>query len=261
MKDFDEKWVVITGASSGIGESLARQFAFEGANLILVARRKERLEVLAVALQDTYHVAVEVFAADLSKPEACEDLVQFSKPFGVQGLVNNAGIGAYGPLLDFSWEQYEQLMALNMTRLTQLTHGFVRLFTSGSKEAFVLNVASVAAFQPIAKFSVYAAGKRYVWDLTQALRQEFKRTNLSFHCLLPGSTRTEFFDPDRIHRKVQNQMMSADAVAAIAVKGVKRNKATIVPGLSNRLVGFFAKILPRSWMVYLADKTMSTSIE
>ena len=183
---------LITGASSGIGEALARRFARAGHGLVLVARSAGRLETLAAALAAEHGVKAWVAPADLSAPGAAADLAATMKrarrPIDV--LVNNAGVLAHGSFVGMAVQRHQQLIDLNVSGLTAMLDAFVpAMVARGSGR--VLNVASIAAFQPVPSLATYAATKAYVLSLTESLSEELKGSGVTITALCPGITATE----------------------------------------------------------------------
>jgi hypothetical protein len=236
---------LITGASAGLGAEFARQCAARGDGLVLVARRRERLEALAAELGNAHAVA-----ADLSQPEAAAGLIAqiAARGLWVRTLINNAGFGLVGRFEALPPERQLEMVDLNVRALTALA----RLVLPGMLahgEGAILNVASTAAFQPGPGFAVYFATKAYVLSLSEALHQELKGTGIRVSTLCPGPTATEFgavagMTSQRFAR------LSADAAAVVraGLAGLDRNKAVIVPGALNKLSAQGGRFIPRAAM-------------
>lgn len=167
MNNLSGKWALVTGASAGLGEQFALQLAEMGASLVLVARRKERLDKLAQSLREQYKVEVVVLAQDLSKHGAPANLFAATEGSGkpITVLINNAGLGVHKTFLDQTSHQLQEQIHVNILALTELTHLFGGAM-SQRKEGYILNVASVAAFMPIPGYATYAATKAYVLSLS-----------------------------------------------------------------------------------------------
>jgi len=238
---------LITGASAGLGAEFARQCHARGDELILVARRRDRLEALAQELGGKVHV----IAADLSEPDAPSQLVEEVEGLGlwVGTLVNNAGFGLIGKFERLPLDRQLQMIDLNIRALTALAH-LVLPEMKARREGSILNVASTAAFQAGPGFGVYFATKAYVLSFTEALHQELKGSGIHVSALCPGPTRTEFGEVAGIGRKGRFDRFSADAesVVAAGLRGLLRNKAVIVPGLSNKVSASSNRIIPRPLM-------------
>lgn len=237
---------LITGASAGLGAEFARHCAARGDELILVARRRERLEALAGEIGGRCHV----IAADLAEAGAAERLAGQVAALGltVETLINNAGFGIVGRFADLPLDRQREMVDLNVRTLTELA----RLFVPAMRErrrGYLLNVASTAAFQPGPGFAVYFATKAYVLSLTEALHQELKRDGIHVTALCPGPTATEF---GQVAGVTSNsfEKFSADAqtVVRAALDGLRRNKAIVIPGAMNKVSAQGGRLLPRALM-------------
>ena len=182
---------LITGASTGIGQELAKEFAAHGFDLVVVARRQNKLETLASLLRAAYGIEVTVIASDLTTPQAPQTLFQAVQQQGitVEVLINNAGINFHGDFKDVILENHLELLQLNIVALTALTHLYVRPMVERG-HGRILNVASLAAFQPIPTLGVYAAAKAYVLSFTEVLAAELRGTGVTATALCPGFTDT-----------------------------------------------------------------------
>ena len=178
---------LITGASGGIGAELARLFAAAGFDLVLVARRKEKLDELKNELESAHKIKVSVFECDLSKDGAAQKVFAFTQEqnISVDVLVNNAGFGDWGLFAECNLEKQNQMIHLNILSLTELTRLFVPQMTE-RKSGRILNVASIASFMPGPKMSVYYASKAFVRSFTEALSVELKKTGVTVTALCPG---------------------------------------------------------------------------
>lgn len=245
----DRRWTVVTGASSGIGDELARAFAARGRALVLVARRRERLEELADRLRTEHGVAVEVVASDLARPEAPGELVAALSDRGItiDTLVNNAGFGLVGGFAALSYDEQVGMIELNVLTLTKLCRhvlpGLIQARRGG-----ILNVASTAAFQAGPNMAVYYATKAFVLSLTEALHEEAKPHGVTVTALCPGPTPTEFQARAamKLGRILELGATSARHVAREGVEGYEAGRAVVVPGLANRLGSVGAQLLPRA---------------
>lgn len=234
------EYVLITGASSGIGYELAKVYAKHGANLVLVATKEDRLNEVKEEIIRNYPVQVMVIAKDLSKLGAAEELYEeiVAKKVRITELINNAGIGFVREFDQISYKEEEEMMILNMVSLLALTKLFLADM-KGDKSGRILNVASNGAFQPGPYVASYYATKAFVLSLTEAIRMENAGTKIHIACLCPGATRTNF--PNRAGRKQAANAMSPEKVARIAYRQFHKHKAVIIPGVMNRL----ALIVPR----------------
>jgi len=242
-----KRWALITGASSGIGAEFARQLASRGMNLVLTARRTERLEELAEELRNAHGTESRVVSVDLSVPADCESLIaqvrQLPEPLFL--LVNNAGLGNVATVDRTEPEKMLQLVDVNIRALTQLTYAFLPEFLARNAGG-VINVASVAAFQPIAYMSVYAASKAYVLHLTEGLQAELGKSQVRLLAVCPGTTRTEFFDEAGASNWLQNRRSHTPAeVVSASLKCLDRGKSICIPGWMNRVMTTLPRLFGR----------------
>ena len=186
-------YILITGASAGIGEVFAKQLAQEGNNLILTARRKDKLDAIAKELSTTYKVKVETLSADLSTADGAAVIDQHVSQAGwkVNGLINNAGFGDRGTFMDLPLDRQLQMIQLNVSSLVELTYRLLPNIKQNSN-AFIINVASTAAFQAGPKMAIYYATKAFVLSFSEALYEELKNDNVNVSALCPGATASEF---------------------------------------------------------------------
>ena len=250
---------LITGASAGIGAALARLMAAEGHDLVLTARRRDRLEELAKEVSPR-GVKTHVWPDDLADPEAPRRLHERAKAEGVpiDILVNNAGFGARGGFTDIPLDRQLEMIAVNVTAFTALTHLFLQDMR-GRGHGRILNVASMAGFQPGPFLAVYYATKGYDYLFTEALAEELNGSGITASCLFPGVTDTEWRAVAGIHgsRLGRLQGMSAEAVARIAYDGLMAGQRTIIPGLHNKLSALAVKIAPRRLLTYIIGRLQS----
>lgn len=240
--------VLITGATSGIGYELAKLFAKDGYNLILIARSKENLIKVKSQLE-LYKINVDILAVDLSKEDSCESVFTFvdEKNLHVDILINNAGIGTFGEFTSISMEKELDLININIKTLTQLTKHFLYKMV-GNEEGTILNVASTAAYCAGPKMAAYYASKAYVLNLTEALNEEVKNKGVKVSCLCPGAVNTEFQNKAGIKKSesAKKNIMSAKKVAEIAYRDLAKGKTIIIPGVKNKIIVTINKFLPRS---------------
>ena len=286
---FRHRHVLITGASSGIGAALARRFAAGGARIAIVARRAERLAALADEIAErgwqasatggpvttpgvqrpsapvgngghTHRPEPVVIVADLFEADAAARVVQEAEtalgPIDV--LVNNAGLGHFGPFAEAAEHEAGQMIDLNVSALLRLT----RLVLPGMlqrRSGWIMNVASAAAYQAMPFMSVYAATKAFVLSFSEGLWAETRGKGVQVTCVNPGTTRTEFFDHHErfgLRAKLLEHGMTADRVAAIAVRALARGKPSVTCGLGNRMAVSVVRLMPRSWVARVTAKVM-----
>jgi len=244
---------LITGASGGIGLELARLFAREHYEVVLVARNETRLEEIAGELRSNHHESVEVIAKDLSLPDAVADVKRRSGHVDV--LVNNAGFGLYGKFTDFSAEDDLNLMHLNMDALVLLTQAFLpEMIQAGSGR--ILNVASTAAFQAGPLMALYYASKAFVLHFSEAIGNELEGTGVTVTTLCPGPTETGFQARAAMEdaRLMKMGMMSAKDVAEAGYRGLMAGKSIVIPGVRNRLTAELVRFAPRKLVTKIARK-------
>jgi short-subunit dehydrogenase len=246
---------LITGASSGIGRELARLFAGDGADLVLVARSQERLRELAATLEAEHGIRVRVLAADLARPGSAGEIAEMLAREGVlvDVLVNNAGFGAHGQVAGIGVQRQLDVIEVNVAALTRLT----ALFLPGMLErrhGAVLNVASTAAFQPGPNQAVYCATKAYVLSFTEALAEETRGSGVRVSCLAPGATDTQFAEQADMTgtRAFRLGVMAAAPVARAGHDGLRKGKTLVIPGLRNRLLTLAVRVSPRAVVTRVA---------
>lgn len=239
--------VLITGASSGIGTELARVFARNGFRLTLVARGRQALERLAQELGDAHGADVKIVARDLAQPDGPAAVARAARAGGevVSVLVNNAGVTDFTPMARARTAALLGMVDLNVRALTELTS---RLLPDMVERGVgrILNVASLAAFQPVPQAAAYGASKAYVLSLSEALSEELRGTGVRVTALCPGFTETPMADQIRQSRALPRQLMSDPAeVAAEGYRGLMAGRVVVVPGWSNQLVATWAQTTPR----------------
>ena len=250
---------LITGASSGIGRDLAVNHAARGGDLVLVARREDRLNRLAAEIIDKYGVDAVVLTRDLARPGGAAELHAevASRELMVDVLINNAGFGQVGPFHEIDAARHETMIQLNVLALTQLTHAFLpEMIARG--QGRVLNVASTAAFVPGPSQAVYFATKAYVLSLTEALAVELEGTGVTATALCPGATSTEFAEQAQAGRKRMFTSGAAHSaeVAEFGYAAMLRGETVAIHGRKNRLMPPLLRAVPRKTAARLAGKVM-----
>ncbi|NBB77538.1 MAG: SDR family NAD(P)-dependent oxidoreductase [Bacteroidetes bacterium] len=256
-----ESTALITGASSGIGMELARIFAREGHNLLLTARREERLKELKETLEAEFEIEAAIFPCDLSEPEAPQALFDFcdKNKFAINTLVNNAGIGDFGPFTESDWNKQAVMIDLNMRALTHLTHLFLPMLIH-QKRAFIMNVASTAAFQPGPLMSVYYATKHYVLAFGEAIAEELKKTGVSVTTLCPGPTKSEFqktagMEKSGLFKKFA--VATSGEVAEYGYRAMMNGKRIAVYGVLNKISAASVQLLPSRLVTPMVKRIQS----
>lgn len=239
-------YVLITGASAGIGEIFAEQLAAQGNNLILTARREERLQALAEKLSSQYKISVETVAADLADPQGPQILAEKinTESWKLNGLINNAGFGDLGAFMELGLERQLQMIQLNVTSLVDLTHRLLPNLAQQNK-SFVINVASTAAFQAGPLMAIYYATKAFVLSFSEALHEELKAHGIAVSTLCPGPTTSEFANEANMTdtKLFKAGVMTAEEVVTLSLK--KRDRAIVITGWKNILGVWAGKLSPR----------------
>ncbi|HUL71819.1 MAG TPA: SDR family oxidoreductase [Vicinamibacterales bacterium] len=236
---------VVTGASGGIGEAIARELARRKSDLVLVARSADKLRRLADELARTQGVQTHIVAADLAAPGSAARVVDQLRAIGrVDVLVNNAGFATFGPFADTDLATEIDEIRLNVETLTELTKRLLPDLLAAKGK--ILNVASTAAFQPGPLMAVYYATKAYVLSFSEALWEELRGSGVTVTCLCPGPTRTGFQSRagQQGLRLLEVGLMDAGAVAQAGVRGLFRGRRVVVPGAANRVGAWIVRISP-----------------
>ncbi|HMC06654.1 MAG TPA: SDR family oxidoreductase [Solirubrobacterales bacterium] len=246
----DSATALITGASSGIGEAIARELAARGHGVTLVARREERLRALAEELSSRAGVRAEALGFDLQDRSARDLLATRIEELGleVEILVNNAGFGDSGNLADADRDRLISMVELNCVALLDLQARYLPSMVQRGRGT-VINIASTASFQPIPGNATYAAAKAFVLSLSEAVHQELKGSGVTVTAVCPGPVKTEFSEKAGIEQ-AEEQLpglfwTSAEAVAKAAIDAAEKGRRAIVPGLLNRAGALTGQHTPR----------------
>ena len=249
---------LITGASAGIGVELARVFAAHGHDLVLVARREDRLNALADEIAAGGRPRPTVLALDLERRDAVATLAAQLTAQGLEPayVINNAGFGLSGPAAKLSRDEELAMVDLNVRALTELSLAFVDSLER--HRGGILNVASVAAFMPGPGMAVYYASKAYVLSFSEALHRELKRRGIRVTALCPGPVPTEFQARSgmRVDRSQQILTLPADRVAQIGYDGFMRGKRVVVAGLANKIAVALLRLTPHALALPMIDRHM-----
>ena len=250
-------YAIITGASRGIGKEFALQLAKRNKPLILVARSESDLNLLASEIKKQFQITVEVLPADVSTSGAARKIYDIcvSKNWKVDLLINNAGVGYAGDFEKQSFSDLQNLMQINMSSLTELTYLFgIEMIKNGGGK--ILQVASVAGFQPIPYFGLYAATKAFVLHLSEALNEEWKKKNIQVLTLCPGPTKTHFFDAAKMRKKNRDHYESVESVVQNALTALDAGRMIVVSGWFNKLRAQGYRFFPRTWVVRVAGMVL-----
>jgi uncharacterized protein len=249
------KWAVVTGASAGIGTALARLLAAGGTNLVLTARRRERLEKLATELAAANKIEVEIVAADLERPEAPSEIYAFTtgKRIHVDLLINNAGFGHYGAFHQSPLEPQMGMVQVNCAAVVQLTHLYLPAMVQ-RRRGDILILASTASFQAVPYIAVYAATKAFDLLFAEALAEEVRAYGVHVCALCPGSTTTEFHQvakqPDHLKRRQE----TAEKVARVGLEALAAGKSYVISGFANYASAQAERLVPRRFVTRTAAK-------
>jgi short-subunit dehydrogenase len=254
------KTALVTGASSGIGATFARELASKKIDVILVARSQAKLEQLATELATQHQIKTTVIVQDLTEPAAGQALFEQVQAQGltVDLLINNAGFGDYGPFSDRSLFKQLEMVQLNITVLVELTGLFLPVMQKQGSGG-IINISSIAGFQPLPYMSVYAATKAFVLNFTEALWAENKQSGVNILAVCPGATESEFFKradfPDTFASGDASSMASSETVVKEALKAMDKKQSTIVTGgIANQLLVNIPRFVPRDLLVNAVEK-------
>lgn len=236
---------LITGASSGIGLDMSRYLATKKWELILVARNKEKLE----EIQEKLPTKVTIIVADLSQEQKVKELYALAKKENIDMLINNAGLGDFGPLSETDLNKDLELININIKAVHILTKSFVKDMEKRDSDTYILNVASSAAFQPGPLMSTYYATKSYVYQLTEALYYEEKKKKTKVHIsvLCPGPVETNFNNVAKV--KFSVKPLKSAFVARYAIDKTLENKMLIIPGFKMKCAKFFSRFVSDKFLL------------
>jgi short-subunit dehydrogenase len=256
MSEKTKPYALITGASKGIGKSIASELAKQGHPLLLVARSGEELKVLSDDLQIKYGISTAVLPIDLSINGASQKVTDWIKfnhyPVGI--LVNNAGYGVWGDFSQSALSDQLGMMQLNMNVVVELSHLLIPIL-SQEKQAYILNISSTAAYQAVPTLAVYSATKAFVLSFTRALRFELAQTSTSVTCFSPGPVDTGFAARaglSALNKMAEKFNMQPDEVAKMAVKAMFSKKSEVIPGFTNIISVYANRVLPKAFIEKMA---------
>lgn len=244
---YADRWALVTGASSGIGAEFARLLAARGMHLVLAARREAPMRELAAELYTRHGTRTEIVVVDLSVADDVERLADEIDRHGIEIelLVNNAGFGMVGDIPSTSREDILDLIAVNITALTDLTYRFLPRMIE-RKHGGVINVASVAGFQPVAYMSAYAASKAYVLHFSEALWAEARDAGVTIVALCPGVTRTRFFEIAGVPGWLKKSTaLEPEQVVRAGLRALEKKRNYVVPGWKNYILSLLVRLAPR----------------
>ncbi|MBK0039401.1 SDR family oxidoreductase [Enterococcus sp. S52] len=261
MINYRNKIALVTGASSGIGKEYSKELAAKGSDLILVARSKDKLEVLANELRTTYGVNSYFLVSDLSKPGAAIEVADKVKALGlnVDILINNAGFGSHGKFQEDSMDQYRQMVELNITSVMDMTAQFLP-YMQHKQEGIIVNVSSFLAFYPFPYMGVYAATKAFVLSFSESLWAENRHLGIRVLALCPGATKTGFFDVVGTSDMPGGVTGTPQSVVRTAFRGLERNRTYVVDGIKNYLIANSSRFVTRKFMAVLSERLGRSSL-
>src|SRR5258705_8936733 len=252
LTEWKGKWALVTGASAGIGVALAEELAAGGTNLLLTARRKDRLDELAKTLRAKHKVKTEVFAADLADPVAPEKIFAFTKDKGIEIdlLINNAGFGQYGEFPSVEKQRLLDMVQVNCSAVVHLTRLYLAEMVA-RRRGDLLILASTASFQAVPYISTYAATKAFDLLFAEGLAEEMKPYGIRVCALCPGSTESEFHTVAG-QEKFKHNAETAEKVAHTGLKALAAGKSYVISGLGNYLGAHGERLVPRSFVSKVA---------
>lgn len=248
--NFASKWVLVTGASSGLGAEMARQLASDHrANLILVARRADRLEALSAELKSAHGVEVRTIVADLGELEEAERAFrEATKATDVYAAVLNAGITHFGHHDELSWESFQKMVALNVVSTARLTTLFCDYLEKKAQRGGILLIASLAGLTPVAYQSAYSGTKAFLVNFGCSLHHEMKNRGVSVTVFAPGGIRTEMTEGERFN-DLRAWLVPVGPCANSAIQGLRRRKYRVIPGFIYRVGSWLTGLLPENFLV------------
>jgi short-subunit dehydrogenase len=252
--DLRSRWVLVTGASSGLGLEMARELARDHkANLIAVARRAERLEALKTELQKDYGVQVVTMQADLAKPEDVQRVfTQATTERDVYGVILNAGVTFYGHVLDQPGDSIEAMLATNVSSVVRLARSFADDMVQRRSDGGIMLVSSMASFAPMPFQTSYAATKSFITSFGRGLSHELRGTGVSVTVFAPGGIATEMLEISGLSRKFKAGdfgIMPANKCAHLAIKAFRSRRPLSVPGAANQMLAAAMKLFPHSLVI------------
>lgn len=259
MIHYQDRWAVVTGASSGLGRGLAARLADRGMSLVLTGRNEARLDEAALQIRRaTPRVQVETVAADLSTRSGISALLEHVGDRPVEVLVNNAGFGSYGPFAEADPAREDDEVAVDVSAVVTLARAFLPgMLARGS--GGILNVASTIAFQPGPYQAVYGASKAFVLSFSQALWAEARAAGVAVTALCPGPTRTGFVEAlgaDVGHTAIYRRLADPEPVIEAGLRALDKGRAVVVSGLRNKVVAVGGRFLPREWLTLVSARLL-----
>jgi short-subunit dehydrogenase len=259
MIHYQDRWAVVTGASSGLGRGLAARLANRGMSLVLTGRNEARLDEAAQEIRRaTPRVKVETVAADLSTPAGVSALLDHIGERPIEVLINNAGFGSYGPFAEADSDREADEVAVDVNAVITLARAFLPgMLARGS--GGILNVASTIAFQPAPYQAVYGASKAFVLSFSEALWAEARAAGVAVTALCPGPTRTGFVDAlsaDVGHTAIYRRLADPEPVIDAGLRALDKGRSVVIPGLRNKVVAISGRFMPREWLTRISARLL-----
>lgn len=259
------KQAIITGASKGLGKALAHQLAAKGYELLLVARSEKMLTELAEEITATNQVKAVSLALDLSDAQSSRTIFEWcqKKQFSPSVLINNAGYACWGFFESMPIDQQEKMLQVNTGSLVNLTHAMLPVLKK-HPAAYIMNIASTAAYQAVPTMALYAASKAFVKSFSRGLRYELRNTNVSVTCLSPGPMATNFIQQagmEAMQETAKKFEMPAEVVAKKGLHAMFNKKSESIPGVVNYLTVKFSNILPDALLEKIAANLYLTKLK
>ena len=258
--DFTATTALITGASSGIGAAFAEALAARGANVVLVARREDRLIELAAELGERHGITATPIAMDLARDGAATELYEELERRGIRidSLINNAGFGMRGDFVDADPARIATMIQLNVATLVALTHAFLPRLVQSGRGALV-NIASVVAYQPTPHMAAYGASKAFVLSFTEAIAYETRASGLRVLAVSPGATATEFFEIADAQDIARGRVQTPAQVVTTALRALDRRHTppSVVSGGTNRVAATLSGVLPRGLVLDASGRLLA----
>jgi short-subunit dehydrogenase len=255
MKTWQGKWAVVTGASAGIGRAFCSELAAGGANLVLVARRRDRLSELAAMLSSKHSIKTEICPADLAQPSGCEEIFAFTQGKGIEVdlLINNAGFGAYGEFPGSPLDRQLGMVQVNVSAVVHLTHLYLPPMIA-RRRGWVLIVASTAAFQAVPYLSAYAATKAFDLLFAEGLAEEMAPHGIKVCALCPGTTESEFFDVAGQPKRIMRKRETAEKVAHTGLHALASGRSYVISGMKNYMGALSQRLISRRMVTRIVGK-------
>jgi short-subunit dehydrogenase len=259
MIHYQDRWAVVTGASSGLGRGLAAGLADRGMSLVLTGRNEARLDETAHQIRRAApSVTVETVAADLSSRSGVSALLDHVGDRPIEVLVNNAGFGSYGPFAKADPDREADEVAVDVGTVITLARAFLPgMLTRGS--GGILNIASTIAFQPAPYQAVYGASKAFVLSFSQALWAEARAAGVAVTALCPGPTRTGFVDAlgaDAGHTAIYRRLADPEPVIKAGLRALDKGQAVVIPGMRNKVIAASGRFMPREWLTRVSARLL-----